>query len=405
MKTVFITGASGAIGSALVPLFLREQDTEVRLLLRADTEDHLRQRLDNLLRFWQVGPNDARTIGRIAPVRGDVCAPQLGLDGPTYRKLTAEVTHVIHAAGNVKLNQTLAEARRNALEAARQIVTFVHSCRTHGQFQKADFVSTVGVAGRTRGLVREEPMRGGMGYHNTYEEAKAEAEAFILEEIGKGLPATIHRPSMVVGDSRTGAIIHFQVFYHLSEFLTGCRTWGIVPDTGDIKLDIIPADYVARILHESSARPETIGRLFHLCSGPERALSLVEMTDRLRDLFGRRGRRLPRLRRLHPRWFRAGLAVLARCVPAKKRRAFQGLHFFLAYLDEEQVFDNRRTREFFAPHGIDIPRVEEYLPTILDYYWTAKYAQRHPDSAADAAAESDPPKEGHRCSLPANETT
>ena len=52
-----------------------------------------------------------------------------------------------------------------------------------------------------------------------------------------GLPATIHRPSMVVGDSQTGKVIHFQVFYHLCEFLSGRRTLGIVPDTGDAALD------------------------------------------------------------------------------------------------------------------------------------------------------------------------
>ena len=392
MKTVFLTGATGAIGSALTPLFLREQDTEVRLLLRADSEDHLRQRLNGLLRFWRIDENDSRIAGRVIALRGDVCAPHLGLDESSYRKLAAEVTHVVHAAGNVKLNQTLAEARRNALDAARQIVAFVHSCRRHDRFHKVDLVSTVGVAGRTRGLVPEEPMRGVRSYHNTYEAAKAEAEAFVLEEIAKGLPATLHRPSMVVGDSRSGEIIHFQVFYHLSDFLMGCRTRGFVPRTGDIKLDIIPVDYVARILHESSARPETIGRIFHLCSGPEYALSLAEITERLRDLAARHSRSLPPLRRLHPRWFRACLPLVRWLVPRKSRRAFQGLHFFLAYLDEEQVFDNKQVRDFFSPLGIAIPRVPDYLSAIMGYYWKAK----HPLLVRGGNAESDSPLSGCR---------
>jgi thioester reductase-like protein len=376
MKTVLITGGTGAIGSALVPLFLNDEDTAVRLILRAASEEQLRQRLDGLFQFWELDPRDPRLAGRVEALRGDVCAPRLGLSEETHRKLAAEVTHFIHAAGNVKLNQSLEDARRNAVEATRHVLDFAQEGRRGGRFQKLEFISTVGVAGRMPGLVPEQPLTAPRTFHNTYEAAKAEAEAVVLEQMGRGLPATVHRPSMVVGDSRTGKVIHFQVFYHLSEFLCGAWTWGVVPRTGAKTLDIIPVDYVAQVIHGSSARPETAGRIFHLCCGPQQAPPLTEITARLRDLLSARGSRLPRLRPVRPAWFRALLPVARKVTPRRTRRALQGLHFFLAYLGEEQVFDNTHTRAFFAADGLAVPAVAEYLPKVMEYYWAEKSRAR-----------------------------
>ena len=85
-----------------------------------------------------------------------------------------------------------------------------------------------------RGLIREVPLAEPRQFHNTYEAAKAEAESFVWERLSGGLPGTIHRPSMIVGDSKTGKNIRFQVFYYLADFLAGLRTLGVVPDTRDV---------------------------------------------------------------------------------------------------------------------------------------------------------------------------
>lgn len=370
MKTVLITGATGAIGSALVPYFLAEKDTKIRLLLRADSEAHLQERLDAMWRFWNVDHDTPELRRRVQAVMGDVCQPRLGLQGRAYAELAGEVTHIVHAAGNVKLNQTLGDARRHAVDAVRHIVALAQEAQRRGHFQKLDAVSTVGVAGRRRGLIAEAPTTAVPGYHNTYEEAKAEAETFLLRAIDQELPVTIHRPSMVVGDSRDGKIIHFQVFYHLSEFLSGRRTSGIVPDTGGVRLDIVPVDYVARAIHAASARPESIGRILHLCSGPQESLLISALADRLRDLLADRGIRLPKLRRIDRRWFSLGLPAAIRLAPPALKRALKGLPFFLAYLEEEQSFDNRLSRAFLEPLGIALPSPEEFLPRIMEYFWS-----------------------------------
>ena len=110
-------------------------------------------------------------------------------------------------------------------------------------------------------------------YHNTYEQAKAEAEVLVARGVAEGLPITVHRPSMVVGDSRTGDVMRFQIFYHLVEFLSGRRTFGFFPAFGATRLDIVPVDYVANAVVWSSGRQDTVGRILHLCAGPEESLT------------------------------------------------------------------------------------------------------------------------------------
>jgi nucleoside-diphosphate-sugar epimerase len=268
------------------------------------------------------------------------------------------------------------------VDSLRHVLAFAHAGRERGVLRKLEHLSTVGVAGRMSGLVPEAPLSRPRRFHNTYEAAKAEAEELLMREMDAGLAATIHRPSMVVGDARTGRIIHFQVFYHLGEFLAGSRTGGIVPDAGPVRIDIIPADWVARVIHASSVRPDAVGRIFHLCAGPAFALTVNEMGERLHALLARRGRRMPRLRRVPLGWFRRLLPVARLVAPAQGRRFLAALPRLLEYFDEAQVFDNVRTRAFFTGAGLEVPAVDDYLDKVIDFYCDARDAAGSRRSAA-----------------------
>lgn len=362
VKHVLITGATGVIGSRLVPLLLEETETRLTLLIRASSDQHLQERLNELLDFWEIDPSDPK-VSRLSGVSGDISRTSLGIPLDSYRNLAKTVTHVIHCAGNVKLNQPMAEARRDAVTASENILRFAEECRKNGHLEKVDVTSTVGVAGRMEGLVPEKPILTQSGFHNTYEAAKAESEIRLLSAMDGGMPLTIHRPSMVVGDSETGKIIHFQIFYHLCELLSGNRTWGVVPDTGDFRLDIVPVDYVARAIHLSSADPASIGRIFHLCSGPEHAFALSEL-NRYSNLskMGGAPRILPRF------VFSRILPSLRWVFPKRVRRVLRNLPYFLVYLEDLQTFDNAETRDYLSRKGLYLPAPLDYLSRIMEYY-------------------------------------
>lgn len=365
MKTYFVTGATGAIGSALVPLLLEDATTEVRLLLRAPTAEALALRLENLFAFWRIDASDEAIRSRVKVFRGDATLPQFALADDAYRALSAECTHVIHAAGNVRMNLPLAQARHSSVDSALNIIAFARAC---AQLVKVEFVSTVGVGGKLAGAVPEEWITTQRDFHNTYEEAKADAEGNIRAALEGGLPLTVHRPSMVVGDAVSGRIIHFQIFYHLCEFLSGRRTAGLSPRLGPTRLDIIPSDYVARIIAWSSVNTLSTGRILHSCSGPRHALPLAQLRDTVRLAFARAGRNLPRIVTLRPAAFLTLLRAASLFLPSGTRRAMKTLPVFLDYLATEQIFANDATQALLAPAGLALPESASYLDRVLAYY-------------------------------------
>ncbi len=367
MKHVLVTGASGVIGAALVPILLEEPETRVHLILRAGSEAHLRERTQRLVARWKAAARERDLAARVRAYCGDVTLPQLGLPGAAYERLVQETTHVVHCAGNVKLNQTRESARREAVSAARGVVQLARESLARGQLKKIDVTSTVGVAGRSAGLIPERRLTEARRFRNTYEEAKAEAEGVYWQAIDRGLPLTIHRPSMVVGDSRTGEIIQFQVFYYLAEFLAGRYTAGVLPRFGGFTLDIVPVDLVARALALCSREVDTAGRVFHLCSGPL-AVPLEELAEQYAALCRDAGESLPR-RRCAPLWL---LRWLSRAAPLFLRgpagRRLGTVPYFLAYLDEPQVFDVSRTRAYLQSRGWAVPAPKDYLGRVFAYY-------------------------------------
>jgi nucleoside-diphosphate-sugar epimerase len=214
-------------------------------------------------------------------------------------------------------------------------------------------------------------------FHNTYEAAKAEAERVVWAE-GQGLPITVHRPSMVVGESGTGRVIHFQIFYHLCEFLSGMRTFGVMPQLGHTRLDTVPVDWVADAIRWASDREDTAGRIFHLCSGPQGAIALPRLQERVRQAWRESGRKLPRLLVVNRRLLERLVPLIGALAGARTRRALRGLPPVLAYLAEDQGFDNTESLATFTTAGLPLPAVESYLGPVLAYYLAHQAARRAP---------------------------
>lgn len=368
MKIYFVTGSTGAIGATLVPLLLQNNDAKVRLLIRARNQEHLEARLADLITFWGYWSDRQKTRRCIKAVRGDVSLPHFGIETAEYDKLSNECTHIIHSAGNVRMNLPIEEALKSSVDSARNIIALAKDCRCRGHLKKLEFVSTVGVGGRNPGLIPEAWITNKRAFHNTYEQAKSEAEVYISQKINDGIPVTVHRPSMVVGDSRTGRIIHFQIFYHLCEFLSGRRTLGIIPNIQNTCLDIIPADYVARAIVWSSGQDSTIGKILHLCSGPDQAILISDLKDRVQRVFKSFGEKLPRSITVPVDLFKAGLPFISLFVSPKAKRAIETLPVFFDYLAEKQAFSNASTMAVLEAEGIKLPCVNKYLDTILRYY-------------------------------------
>lgn len=362
------------VGSAVLRELVSQGVDEVVLLVRASDESELHSRVDRLLEFCEVDRESIAT--RVSALIGDTSVTRFGLSDDAYDRLCSACTHVIHSAGAVRMNLELEDARKSAVGSAKALLRFLTDCRqASGSPPKTEFISTVGVGGRMAGEVPERWIGGPREFHNTYEQSKAEAEA-LLESAGcKEWRITVHRPSMVVGDSRTGKSVHFQVFYHLVEFVTGRRTFGFHPHFGKAQLDIVPCDFVAKAIVWSCMNDSTEGKILHLCSGQKGAIGLEQLQRIARERFLSKGQRIPHLLPVPVRLLRTVLPVLGFLLAKKSRKALSTLPVFLDYLESDQHFANTVTVPLLAEAGLTLPSTDEYLGRVLDAYLVAKYPQ------------------------------
>lgn len=375
MSVYFLTGASGVVGSAIVPELLGQTEAEIRILLRPKKGQTVAARLAELESFWlqhYPGLTTAQIRARVRPVAGEITEPALGLSATDREGLVRSCTNIIHCAASVRMNLPLEEARQTALFPVQGVLELGRDC---AQLRKAEFVSTVGVGGRWDGPLPERWITEPREFHNTYEAAKAEAEESLKQAVDAGFPATVHRPSMVIGNSVTGAVIHFQIFYFICDFLSGRRTLGIYPNLEKGLLDVIPNDFVARAIVAASLDTETRGNIFHLCAGPARAVRLCDLRVAVRRAF-RAARQigwLPQLD-LSARNFTRLMRGMGMFLPEKERRAIDTLPIYLDYLSGVQEFGNERTLRELTSKGIDLPDIDSAIERCLDFHLMATAA-------------------------------
>ena len=389
MKRVLITGGTGVVGSALTPLFLNEPETEVHLLVRARDAAHLAERRRTLITFWGEDVTAADAGERLWLHRGDVSQPRLGLSDDAFDGLAEGLTHIVHSAATVRMDMSREQAWASCVSPVEQILGLFDRARERGAAPKLDAVSTLGVAGRLKGLVPEAAELPPRGFHNSYEWAKAEAEAILLARIVDGAPITLHRPSMVVGHSRTGKVIHRQIFYHLCRFLSGTATHGFTPDLGDVSLDLVPCDYVAKAIRWSATAPDATGQVLHLCAGPQGAVPIMALAGQVRDAYLRHGRQLPRQRILPFGPFETAIAGAA-LLPGRTGRRFSALRRFLDYAHSAQVFANEKSQALLAPAIGAAPSYRQFVDAQLDAALAEEQAEGRAGAAQQVAAKSAP---------------
>ena len=261
MGAVLMTGATGFVGMELLRRFIERGDRRIHALVRAADDEAAAERL----------PAHAR----LSAVAGDIEQPGLGLSEENRERLPQDVTTVVHCAASVSFDLSLEESRRVNVDGTRNVVDFAQRCR---RLERLTYVSTAYVAGEPPGLFREDQLDVGQRFRNTYERSKFEAERMIRSEAA-GLPLQILRPSIVVGDSRTGRTSSFNVLYGPLKALARGRIPAI-PARRSSPVDIVPVDYVADRAYElvtdgpdgtfhlvAGRNATTVGRLLELASG------------------------------------------------------------------------------------------------------------------------------------------
>lgn len=365
--TVLLTGATGQVGGALLPALLADPDQRVIAVVRARDEAHL------ALRLAALREPLGEAAGRLDAVRGDVTLPDLGLAPADLDRVRSEATSVLHGAAAVRFDQDEADAVAQNVGGTLNALALARSLHEAGRLRRLDFVGTAYVAGDRRGPVFEHECDVGQGFRNSYERSKCRAE-MIVRDAGRSLPVAIHRPAIVVGDSRTGVTRAFNVLYWpLKIYARG--GWRTFPGSPDVTVDVVPVDWVASAITRLRRDAGTVGGCFHLAAG-DAAPTVEAIVERVRAVTGG-----PPLRYVDPDLYRTTLRPLLLGplrLTERGRRIARGGKVFLPYFAGNPRFDTRATH---AALGEGPPAVMAWFDTVLRYALARDFGGRADDEA------------------------
>jgi thioester reductase-like protein len=367
----FVTGVTGNVGSSIVRRLLRDSDARIWVLVRASSSEESRDRLQRLFHLWGfVGAELSDVAARVFPLRGDMGLPQFGMTEDDWNAVRSNCDHLIHAAGVVRMNLPIAEARKHAVGSAKNLVALADSISSAGKAVNLAFVSTVGVAGKQREPLPDDWVTHSRSFHNTYEQSKAEAEELLrVWDRGPNVRMTIHRPSMVVGAS-DGEVLRHQIFFYLCEFLSGRHTKGMQPALNDARLDTVPVDYVADAVCWAVQNPKSDGKVFNLCSGSAHEVGLATVQDWTRQALLRNGQDLPKIRSFPARLFLLIVRATTLTASSKLRKRLGTLPVLIDYLNSPQVFEGGESRQYLYERAeLSLPEPEQYLPSIIRSFY------------------------------------
>jgi thioester reductase-like protein len=309
-------------------------------------------------------------------LEGDVAHMHLGLSGAEWRALTRHLSHAWHLAAKTRPGVDDRMLRTVNVEGTRTMLELCHQAR---RLERLVHFSTAFVSGTRTGVVLEEELDAGQEFHNPYEASKYQAERLVREASGE-IPVTVLRPSLIIGDSRTGEIDRFDGPYSLALVLASAPVSVPLPVPEDPKapLNVVPIDFVLDAALVVGLHPAATGRTVHLADPtPLPARKVYEL------IASRLGRRLATV----PIPLRA-LATLRR-IPLVQRfggRTAQAFH----YVDHLANYDTRHLLELLEGSGVRCPPITDYLDRIIGFV-QAHLARKNEPTEPGTTAPSDPP--------------
>ncbi len=243
-RTVFLTGASGVIGQAL--------------LARMDPRSVI-----CLVRKTSVSHPDVMTV------EGDISLPRFGWSSEQWQDITGRIDCIVHAAAVTDFHKPADKIMRANVNSLENVFELASAAKAPLYHLSTAFVRPTRTSGTKEELA--------------YAVSKREGERLVRES---GLRHVIIRPSIVIGDSKSGTIARFQGFHSvIGGVLEGFLP--IVPASPAAFIDCIPQDVVAEVILALIEEGRTEGE-YWITSG-ERALTSRRICEILGEFVGSLG--------------------------------------------------------------------------------------------------------------------
>ena len=276
---IFVTGSTGYLGGYVVAGLLEEHRDTLNLLVRAKTEQEARERLWQSLQLHFGFPEFVEHIySRVRVFRGDITAERFGLSDDEYQALVDTTGSVIHCAAS--LNRKSERQCLNVnLRGSLEVIQLARRAQNRNGLRRYSHVSTVAVAGKRQNEVvtEDSAIDWARSDYDPYARTKKFCEHMVAQLL-TDVPRTIFRPAVVMGDSRRPETSQFDM---VQAFDVLARL-PVLPLRPHDRIDIVPANYVAKAIVTIHQKAEPAHGIYHLSAG-EGSQTYHELTDALAD--------------------------------------------------------------------------------------------------------------------------
>ena len=345
-ETFFITGFPGFIAGRLLRR-LAENNRRFLLLVQPALVEQAGRELE------AIAQQTGTPLANFEILRGDITEPDLGLTQNDLERARSQATVLFHLAAIYDLAVQKDLAITVNVKGTRHVNQFARSLAALRNYH---YVSTCYVAGKRTGRIFEYELQHDAGFRNYYEETKYLAEIEV-EKLKSELPITIHRPSVVCGDSRTGETAKYDGIYYLINYLLKwpslLSNFNIGND--DVSLNLVPVDFVVAAMCALANETNATGKTLQLAD-PHPLTTRELFNEIAKHLVGKEAR----------------ITVPARLVESSlmlpPSPALSGLpHRGVPYFFLKQNYDTTQAEELLGPKGVSCPPFRSYVKTIVDY--------------------------------------
>jgi len=285
-KPMVITGGAGFIGTNLADRLAREGHRVLVFdnLARAGVE----QNID-----WLKATHGSAVTFELADIR----------DSYTLRHAVRQAGRMFHFAAQVAVTTSLVDPITDFEVNARGTINLLEAMRERADPPPLVFTSTNKVYGkladvgldldgdryvptdcgiRARGIGEDRPL----DFYSPYGASKGSADQYVLDYARTyGLPAAVFRMSCIYGPHQFGTEDQGWVAHFLIRALDG-QPITLYGDGKQVRDILFVEDLVEAFLAAQASMPAISGQAFNIGGGPDNAVSLIELLNRIGTLTG-----------------------------------------------------------------------------------------------------------------------
>ena len=259
-RAVCLTGATGFLGAYLLHDVLTKTEAVAYCLVRADNDASAYGRIVKNLSSYDLWRDEFAGRVRAIPIR-DLSDLHFGLGADEYRELADSTDVIYHSAGSLNMAFPYARLKATNVTGTVEVLRLAGAVQTKPVHFLSSMVVFFTDAHTNDELLREsDAPRVHTSLKGGYGKSKWVADRLVAAAQQRGLPASIYRPVRTMGSASTGALNDLSDIFPL--LVKACILLGKCPHF-DVKVTMVPVDFVTGAMVHLACRQDSWGRAFH----------------------------------------------------------------------------------------------------------------------------------------------